>query len=27
MEVIRVEQVCYTYTTKYQKIDAVKQIS
>ncbi len=27
MEVIRVEQVSYTYSTKYQKIEAVKQIS
>lgn len=27
MEAIRVEQVSYTYSTKYQKIEAVKQIS
>ncbi len=27
MEVIRVEQVSYTYSTKYQKIEAVKKIS
>ncbi len=27
MEVIRAEQVSYTYSTKYQKIEAVKQIS
>lgn len=27
MEMIQVEQVSYTYTTKYQKIEAIKQIS
>jgi ABC-type lipoprotein export system ATPase subunit len=26
LEVIRAEQVCYTYSTKYQKIEAVKKI-